>query len=169
MELGLPVLGICYGMQLLAHNLGGRITASEDREYGRAELTINSYDSCPLWAGLKEQAMHSVWMSHGDHVEEPPPGFDVIASTPSVAVAAMADPAKKIYCLQFHPEVAHTDDGSLILSNFLFKVAGLSPDWTMSSFVETNGARGGASAAQGHRQAPDLHLRGQRPVAHERG
>jgi len=141
LELGLPVLGICYGMQLLAHNLGGRIAASEDREYGRAELAINSYDSCPLWAGLKEQAMHNVWMSHGDHVEEPPPGFEVIASTTNVDVAAMANPEKKIYCLQFHPEVAHTDDGSLILSNFLFKVAGLAPEWTMSSFVETNVAQ----------------------------
>ena len=141
LELGLPVLGICYGMQLLAHNLGGRIAASEDREYGRAELSIKNYGDCPLWAGVKEQAAHNVWMSHGDHVEEPPPGFEVLASTPSVDVAAMGDPARSIYCLQFHPEVAHTDDGSLILSNFLFKVAGLSPDWTMSSFVEANVAQ----------------------------
>ena len=141
LELGLPVLGICYGMQLLAHNLGGRIAASEDREYGRAELSIKNYGDCPLWAGVKEQAAHNVWMSHGDHVEEPPPGFEVLASTPSVDVAAMGDPARNIYCLQFHPEVAHTDDGSLILSNFLFKVAGLSPDWTMSSFVEANVAQ----------------------------
>ncbi|MBU1001229.1 MAG: glutamine-hydrolyzing GMP synthase [Proteobacteria bacterium] len=141
LELGLPVLGICYGMQLLAHNLGGRITASEDREYGRAELEIESYGTCPLWAGLKEQDMHNVWMSHGDHVDELPAGFSVIARTPSVAIAAMADMSRKIYCLQFHPEVAHTDDGSLILSNFLFKVAGLSPDWTMSSFVDTNVAQ----------------------------
>ena len=141
LELGLPVLGICYGMQLLAHNLGGRIAASEDREYGRAELSIKNYGDCPLWAGVKEQAAHNVWMSHGDHVEEPPPGFEVLASTPNVDVAAMGDPARNIYCLQFHPEVAHTDDGSLILSNFLFKVAGLSPDWTMSSFVEANVAQ----------------------------
>ena len=138
LELGLPILGICYGMQLLAHNLGGRITASEDREYGRAELSITSYGECPLWDGIEAQDIHNVWMSHGDHVEEPPPGFTVLASTPSVDIAAMGDAARNIYCLQFHPEVAHTDDGGLILSNFLFKVAGLSPDWTMSSFVETN-------------------------------
>jgi len=138
LELGLPVLGICYGMQLLAHELGGRITASQDREYGRAELTIAAYDACPLWDGLAEKGVHSVWMSHGDHVESVPPGFSVLASTGNVPVAAMADPARRIYCLQFHPEVAHTDDGSLILANFLFKVAGLTPGWTMSSFVESN-------------------------------
>ncbi|NJB67389.1 GMP synthase (glutamine-hydrolysing) [Desulfobaculum xiamenense] len=135
LDWGLPVLGICYGMQLLAHNLGGRVTASEDREYGRADLDLTG--QCALWDGLEGKANHVVWMSHGDHVEEIPEGFSVVACTPSVPVAAMADPERRIYCLQFHPEVAHTDDGSLILSNFLFKVAGLKPSWTMSSFVES--------------------------------
>ncbi|MCK9239551.1 glutamine-hydrolyzing GMP synthase [Desulfocurvus sp.] len=138
LELGLPVLGICYGMQLLAHELGGRITASQEREYGRAELSIAAPGECPLWDGLAGKDVHHVWMSHGDHVEAVPPGFSVLASTGNVPVAAMADPARRIYCLQFHPEVVHTDDGSLILSNFLFKVAGLTPGWTMSSFVESN-------------------------------
>ncbi|WP_461210749.1 glutamine-hydrolyzing GMP synthase [Desulfocurvus sp. DL9XJH121] len=138
LELGLPVLGICYGMQLLAQELGGRITASADREYGRAQLTVAAQETCPLWQGLKMNGAHNVWMSHGDHVDATPPGFEVLASTESVEVAAMGDPARRIYCLQFHPEVAHTDDGSLILSNFLFKVAGLTPGWTMSSFVESN-------------------------------
>lgn len=138
LELGLPVLGICYGMQLLAHELGGRITASQEREYGRAELSIAAPGDCPLWDGLAGKDVHHVWMSHGDHVEAVPPGFSVLASTGNVPVAAMADPARRIYCLQFHPEVVHTDDGSLILSNFLFKVAGLTPGWTMSSFVESN-------------------------------
>lgn len=131
----LPILGVCYGMQLLAHNLGGKISASEDREYGRSDLEIVS--KCPLWEGLPEKDNHVVWMSHGDHVEKIPAGFEVIARTSNVPVAAMANAESKIYCLQFHPEVAHTDDGALILNNFLFKVAGLTPSWTMSSFVES--------------------------------
>ncbi|SKA65571.1 glutamine-hydrolyzing GMP synthase [Desulfobaculum bizertense] len=131
---GLPVLGICYGMQLLAHNLGGRITKSEEREYGRANLELSQ--ACPLWEGLEEKDSHVVWMSHGDHVEAVPAGFEILAKTNNVPIAAMGNSEEKIYCLQFHPEVAHTDDGSTILSNFLFKVAGLEPSWTMSSFVD---------------------------------
>ncbi len=148
LELGLPVLGICYGMQLLAHRLGGKVTASTDREYGRAELSIADPGACPLWDGLATKQAHNVWMSHGDHVDTVPPGFSVLAGTPNVPVAAMADPARGIYCLQFHPEVAHTDDGSLILSNFLFKVAGLTPGWTMSSFVESTVAEMQAKIAE---------------------
>jgi GMP synthase (glutamine-hydrolysing) len=135
LELGLPVLGICYGMQLLAHNLDGELATAADREYGRADLELLT-DS-PLWAGLKEQPVHKVWMSHGDKVLSPPPGFAVIGRTSTVDVAAMADDQRRVYALQFHPEVAHTDDGSLILQNFLFKIAGLRGEWTMSSFVET--------------------------------
>ncbi len=135
LELGLPVLGICYGMQLLAHNLGGSISRSEDREYGRAELEICAQS--PIWEGLNRDNKHTVWMSHGDHVLTPPPGFSVLAKTQSLQVAAMGDDARKIYALQFHPEVAHTDDGELMLHNFLFKVCELKSSWTMSSFVET--------------------------------
>ena len=133
--LGLPILGICYGMQLLAHVLGGKVQSSQDREYGRAEMDITAPAS-PLWAGLEKKEKRVVWMSHGDNVLALPPGFSVLASTPTVAHAAMANPERRIYAVQFHPEVAHTDDGHIMLHNFLFKVAGLSPNWTMSSFVD---------------------------------
>ncbi len=132
---GLPVLGICYGMQLMAHHLGGNLVTSTDREYGRAELELAG--QCPLWENLPDKFRHQVWMSHGDHVGAPPPGFEILGRTESLAVAAMGDPARKLYAVQFHPEVAHTDDGRLILANFLFKVAGLTPGWTMASFVES--------------------------------
>ncbi len=135
LELGLPVLGICYGMQLLAHQMGGKIESAKDREYGRAHLTLAM--DCPLWQGLPEESAHTVWMSHGDHVLAPPPGFEVIGSTENVHVAAMAHLERQIYAVQFHPEVAHTEDGEQILHNFLFKVAKLKGQWTMGSFIET--------------------------------
>jgi GMP synthase (glutamine-hydrolysing) len=133
LELGVPVLGICYGMQLLAHQLGGKLSSSADREYGRAELTLSA--PALLWEGLGEEKL-TVWMSHGDKVLAPPPGFTAIGSTASLEVAAMAAPDRKIYALQFHPEVAHTEQGDRILQNFLFKVAHLTPDWSMASFVD---------------------------------
>lgn len=136
LDLGLPVLGICYGMQLLAKHLGGKVIASQDREYGRVELDLMG-DS-PIWNGLEQRTGRTVWMSHGDKVMEPPKGFSTIAATPSVQVAAMADPKRKIYALQFHPEVAHTDQGDRILQNFLFKVAEVEGTWTMASFVDSN-------------------------------
>ena len=134
LELGVPVLGICYGMQLLAQHLGGELSSSADREYGRAELTI--VPGNPLWEGLDEKTPLTVWMSHGDKVLVPPPGFTAIGATASLEVAAMAAPDRKIYALQFHPEVAHTEQGDRILQNFLFKVAHLTPDWSMASFVD---------------------------------
>ena len=106
---GVPVLGICYGMQLLSKVLGGKVTKSADREYGRAELEV--IEGASLLEGLRRQDKHQVWMSHGDHVGAAPEGFAVIARTPSVPIAAMACPERKIWALQFHPEVAHTDDG----------------------------------------------------------
>jgi GMP synthase (glutamine-hydrolysing) len=136
LDLKVPTLGICYGMQILAKTLGGRVVGSEEREYGRAELCLTS-DACPLWDGLKDREGRTVWMSHGDHVETPPPGFEVVAGTSNVDVAAMADESRKIYALQFHPEVAHTDEGEVILRNFLFHVAGLKADWTMADFVSS--------------------------------
>lgn len=131
---GLPVLGICYGMQILAHELGGSVVSSMEREYGRAEFSVTR--DCPLWDGLTDPEKSTVWMSHGDRVESLPPGFTSIGASGSIPHAAMADFSRNIYALQFHPEVAHTEDGSLILRNFLFKVAGLKPTWTMASFVE---------------------------------
>ncbi len=136
LELGIPLLGICYGMQLLAKELGGKIIAAQDREYGRAELDLVA-DS-PLWNGLEQRQGRTVWMSHGDKVLAPPDGFTVIGATPNVQVAAMANDERRIYALQFHPEVAHTDQGHRILQNFVFKIAGIEPTWTMASFVETS-------------------------------
>ena len=135
LDLGVPVLGICYGMQLLSHALGGKVTRAKDREYGRADLELIAPST--LLDGLRSSHSHKVWMSHGDHVETAPEGFTVIARTPSVPIAAMACDEKRIYALQFHPEVAHTDDGEIILHNFLFKIAGVKPGWTMASFVES--------------------------------
>jgi len=135
-DLELPILGICYGMQLLSHMLpGGRVVSSTDREYGRSEFSVTAVS--PLFEGLPTDRALTVWMSHGDRVKSPPEGFTVLGSTPTVDVAAMADPVRRIYALQFHPEVAHTEDGSRILHNFLFKIAGLSPGWSMSSFAAT--------------------------------
>jgi GMP synthase (glutamine-hydrolysing) len=137
-DMGLPILGICYGMQLLANVLpGGRVASASDREYGRSEFTVAA--PSPLFEGLAANRPLTVWMSHGDRVGSPPEGFTVLGRTPAVDVAAMADPARRIYALQFHPEVAHTEDGSLVLHNFLFRIAGLAPGWSMSSFVDTGG------------------------------
>ena len=131
-ELGVPVLGICYGMQLIADGLGGRLSRSETREYGPAELTLTA--ASPLWEGLPETT--KVWMSHGDKVMTPPPGFSVIGRTPTLDVAAMACDEKKIYAVQFHPEVLHTENGTKILHNFVYKVCGCAGTWKMDSFVE---------------------------------
>lgn len=133
LQLGVPVLGICYGMQLLAHYLGGELTQGSEREYGRAEL--NLVPGSLLWKGLDVTAEHIAWMSHGNHVAKVPAGFSVTASTATLPIAAMACEDRKIYAVQFHPEVHHTDCGTAILRNFLFEVAQLKPDWTMSSFV----------------------------------
>lgn len=134
LELGVPVLGICYGMQLLAQALGGTLARSRTREYGPADLTLRA--PCALWEGLDPAAPTRVWMSHGDRVTAPPPGFAVTAATATLDIAAMADEQRRIYAVQFHPEVHHSVDGVRILRNFLFGVARITPDWTMSSFVE---------------------------------
>ncbi len=134
LELNVPVLGICYGMQLLAHSLGGKLARAKDREYGRADLTLSG--ASPLWQGLDAATPSVAWMSHGNHVTALPPGFAAIASTPTLPIAAMACEAKKIYAVQFHPEVHHTELGTAILRNFLFRVAELQADWSMASFVD---------------------------------
>ena len=133
LDLGVPVLGICYGMQLLAHYLGGKVSQGTEREYGRSDLSLSG--DCPLWKGLDTSAKHVAWMSHGNHVKEVPAGFKTVATTATLPVAAMACEEKKLYAVQFHPEVHHTDCGTAILRNFLFEVAKLTPDWTMASFV----------------------------------
>ncbi|HDQ40878.1 MAG TPA: glutamine-hydrolyzing GMP synthase [Desulfonatronum sp.] len=133
---GVPVLGICYGMQLMASTEGGQVVPAQDREYGRAELFISQ--DCALWNGISRTDGLKVWMSHGDKVIATPPGFAVLARTSRVAVAAMADVERKLYALQFHPEVVHTEDGDVILRNFLFRIAGLKPTWNMAAFLEEN-------------------------------
>lgn len=134
LELGVPVLGICYGMQLLAHTLGGQLANAQNREYGPAELTVSG--NCSLWKNFPCDAPFTVWMSHGNRVMRPPQGFTATAATPSLDIAAMAHESKKIYAVQFHPEVHHTKNGVQILRNFLFDIAGLHADWTMTSFVD---------------------------------
>jgi GMP synthase (glutamine-hydrolysing) len=143
---GLPVLGICYGMQLLAHVLGGRVAPAGEREYGPAELSVLALSS-PLFAGLPFSM--KVWMSHGDRVEKLPPGFMVLASTANSPIAAMGDEARKLYGLQFHPEVVHTPHGEEIIRNFLYNVCGLKGTWTPASFVGEAVARIREQVGQG--------------------
>lgn len=138
LESGLPVLGICYGMQLLAHALGGKVVPAGEREYGRAELFVLT-PSSPLFTGLPFSI--KVWMSHGDRIESLPPSSEVLASTPNSPIAAMGDGTRKVYGLQFHPEVAHTPYGRDIIRNFLYNVCGCQGTWTPASFVQESVSR----------------------------
>ena len=134
LELGVPVLGICYGMQYMAHVLGGAVEKATDREYGNAFITIK--ETRGLFHGFSRRQEEIVWMSHGDRIDRMPEGFKLLASSKNSPVSAMADASRKLYGVQFHPEVAHTPKGTRIIKNFLFKVCGCQPLWTMSSFVE---------------------------------
>ena len=142
--LGVPLLGLCYGMQWIAHNIGGRV-ANEGREYGRAKATVAT-DSA-LFAGLEPE--QTVWMNHGDSVVAAPPGFRVVASTAAVPVAAFESPEKAVYAVQFHPEVSHTLHGTQVLQNFLFRVCKVEPSWTMSNFRQERVAAIRAQAPSG--------------------
>ena len=133
LQSGVPVLGICYGMQRIARDLGGTLVPLDHREYGPAQLRIEK--PSPLLEGIPPDSR--VWMSHGDTVVKLPPGFERIASTATCRDAAMGDDERKIYGVQFHPEVVHTDYGKAILENFLHNVAGIRADWKMDSFVDT--------------------------------
>jgi GMP synthase (glutamine-hydrolysing) len=135
-DLGLPVLGICYGLQFMVHTLGGKVRPAEKREYGRAEIDIVS-DSI-LFQGLAKKL--AVWMSHGDEALELPPGFELMAKT-HYAVAGIQNVAKKWYAVQFHPEVHHTPQGTQILRNFVFGICGAKPTWTPQRFIETTTAQ----------------------------
>ena len=135
--LGVPILGICYGMQLMAHLLGGRVAKHDKREYGRAEIKLIGDRPAPLFEGLSCGCGHTVWMSHGDRIEKLPDDFVAVACSDNAPLAAMGHYIRRIYGIQFHPEVAHTPDGKQILSNFLFKVAGLKGLWSMAGFVES--------------------------------
>jgi GMP synthase (glutamine-hydrolysing) len=132
-QAGKPVLGICYGMQVLAHELGGCVAPATEREYGPAELTVLDTE-VPLFASLPPRML--VWMSHGDRIETLPPGWSVLACTDNSPVAAMGDVARGWYGLQFHPEVIHTHYGREILRNFLYLVCGCRGTWTPGSFID---------------------------------
>ncbi|MBC7362563.1 MAG: glutamine-hydrolyzing GMP synthase [Candidatus Aminicenantes bacterium] len=131
-ELGIPILGICYGLQLIAHHLGGRVQKAPEREYGFASLHI--LDRSGLLHGLKDRTQ--VWMSHGDRLEAIPQGFAITGKTANSKAAVIENRERRIYGVQFHPEVAHTQEGKKVLANFLFRLAGLKADWNMSSFIQ---------------------------------
>jgi GMP synthase (glutamine-hydrolysing) len=134
-RMGIPVLGICYGMQLIIRVFGGEVTRSDKREYGKAKLTLNQKSG--LFGGLGRKGSRLVvWMSHGDTVKTLPPGFHAIAHSKNTPYAAAEDPHRRIYGLQFHPEVIHTQRGLDLIKNFLFHVCGCSNLWTMESFLE---------------------------------
>jgi GMP synthase (glutamine-hydrolysing) len=136
-DLHLPTLGICYGVQLMAKVLGGEVKGADKHEYGRAHVKVNPTGArSPLFHGLVSGEELAVWMSHGDRVESLPHGFALIAETPNAPNAAIADEKRRLYGVQFHPEVAHTPRGGELLSNFLFRVCQLRPTWTMASFAE---------------------------------
>jgi GMP synthase (glutamine-hydrolysing) len=129
-----PVLGICYGMQLIAHLEGGAVERAGRREYGRADLRIDR--QAPLFAGFDPGETTPVWMSHGDHVDTPPNGYEVLASSDNTPVAAMRHRSRPVYGVQFHPEVVHTPRGAEVISNFLFGVCHAEPSWTAGAFIQ---------------------------------
>ena len=131
-EAGVPVLGICYGMQLMTHALGGEVAPAPHREFGLA--TIDIQPDAPLFGSIPSNLR--VWASHGDFVKSAPPGFQVTATSANAPVAAMVAPDRRLYALLFHPEVAHTDHGLDILRNFAYDVCGCTGDWTIASFIE---------------------------------
>lgn len=132
---GIPILGICYGMQLTVHLLGGKVTTAKHSEYGQAMLELQKAN--PLFEGFDHKEQHSVWMSHGDRVEKIPAGFVLTATSQNSPFASIANFEQRIYGVQFHPEVAHTKNGTRIIENFLFQICACKAEWTMESFIET--------------------------------
>ena len=130
-EMGIPVLGICYGQQLMMQLLGGQCRRAETREYGKVQLT---HTASPLFADVPETSV--CWMSHGVEVERLAPGFAVVATTEGCGFAAVANDSRRLYGVQFHPEVLHTEYGTQVLQNFLYRVCGFGPEWTMASYLE---------------------------------
>ncbi|MBU9675690.1 glutamine-hydrolyzing GMP synthase [Burkholderia multivorans] len=139
-DLGVPVLGICYGMQTMAVQLGGKVEWSDHREFGYAEVRAHGHtrllDGIEDFTTAEGHGMLKVWMSHGDKVAELPPGFKLMASTPSCPIAGMADEARGYYAVQFHPEVTHTVKGRQMLERFVLQIAGAKPDWIMRDHIE---------------------------------
>lgn len=182
---GIPVLGICYGSQLMMHLLGGHVCRAPEREYGKTEVFVDN--SSKMFEDVQPSTI--CWMSHNDYIEQVAPGFKITAHTVNCPVAAAENAEKGLYAVQFHPEVLHTAEGKKMLRNFVYNVCGCSGDWKMDSFVENNvkalrgalataGAvrpvrrRGflcaGCDAGKGHRKAADLRVCGSRPAPQER-
>ncbi len=179
----LPVLGLCYGMQLLTYSLGGEVAHASEREYGPAEIQ-------PLIPGTMLDAISKVWMSHGDRITRMPAGFVALASSGNSPIAAMGDFERKYFAVQFHPEVKHTPNGAELLRHFVIDICGCAPDWTPASIIEDSLARdpqaggkraragggqrrggfvgGGRAGAAGHRRPAGGRLRGYRPAAQRR-
>jgi GMP synthase (glutamine-hydrolysing) len=145
-EAGAPVLGICYGMQLMTASLGGRVAPAASREFGHAMVHV-THGAAAMFADLPDELR--VWASHGDYVAAAPEGFAVVATSANAPVAAMQDPVRRLYGLLFHPEVAHTDRGLEILRNFAYGVCGCTGDWTMASFIDEATARIRAQVGDG--------------------
>ncbi|MEM6946411.1 MAG: glutamine-hydrolyzing GMP synthase, partial [Pseudomonadota bacterium] len=134
-ELGVPVLGICYGQMVMVHQLGGRAESGHHREFGRAQVSLAQHSE--LFAGIIEPGGETeVWMSHGDRVTEVPPGFEIEGASPNAPCAVLGDPARRFWGVMFHPEVVHTKRGATILRNFTHRIAGMSGDWTMAAYRE---------------------------------
>jgi len=147
-ELGVPVLGICYGQQAMVHRLGGRVEGSSKREFGRATLEVSGQS--PLFENVWALgARDDVWMSHGDRVTALPPGFHVIAQSDNAPFAVIADEARRFYGTMFHPEVVHTPRGAALLANFVQNIAGIAPDWNMKAFARESIARIRAQVGKG--------------------
>ncbi len=146
LSLGLPVLGICYGLQFITHHLGGKVNPASKREYGHAQVNIVDA-AAPIFAGIP--ASINVWMSHGDEAIDLPPGFHLTAKT-SNAVAGIANPARNIWAVQFHPEVHHTAQGKDLLRNFLFNICHAKPDWTPEHFIQSTVASIRRQVGNGH-------------------
>ncbi len=146
LELGLPVLGICYGLQFITHHLGGTVRPADKREYGHADVEVVDANN-PLFEGLPADL--SVWMSHGDEALQLPPGFHLTAKTAN-AVAGIANPERRIWAVQFHPEVHHTRQGTELLRNFLFRICNARADWTPAHFVESTVAAIKQKVGDGH-------------------
>ena len=138
-ELGVPVLGICYGMQAMAHQLGGKVEGGHKREFGHADVRARGHTALLKdiadFTTPEGQGMLTVWMSHGDKVTEMPPGFKLMASTDSCPIAGMADEERRFYAVQFHPEVTHTKQGAAILNRFVLGICGTRPDWVMGDYI----------------------------------
>jgi GMP synthase (glutamine-hydrolysing) len=134
-DMGVPVLGICYGEMAMAEQLGGKVEGGHHREFGRSDIIIQK-DS-PLLKGLGAIGAHEpVWMNHGDKITAMPPGFSVVATSEHSPYAVIADEKRKLYGIQFHPEVAHTPRGAVIYQNFVLDIAGIAPSWSMRAFRE---------------------------------